>query len=155
VRCEEVREILVESKPQEIPAPVEEHLSACAGCQEYARSWRLVSAGFEVLTEERVPDASLGFAARLVRRLEEARQGFGSGAEIWERAGRRFVYAALLLTLTMLLALLLPSSGPLRESAAADLYVAQADIASAENDPVLSPETALAPWPGESENGKK
>src|SRR3989442_15778311 len=118
MRCDEVRELLEELKTLELPAGVREHLAACAGCAAYARDWRLVRAGFVALAAEPVPEPSLGFAARLTRRLGEGVEGVKRTEQAFERAGRRMVYAALMLTLTVLLALVLPSSGPVREAAA-------------------------------------
>lgn len=141
MRCEEAREFLEELKVQELPAHLREHLSVCAQCAEYARGWPLVRAGFEALAAEPAPEPSLGFATRLLRRLGETAEELCSREGALERAGRRMVYIALLATLTVLLALVLPSSGPFRETAAQDLYLAQADFSAAGQDPVFAPDS--------------
>lgn len=140
MRCEKVRETLEEVGAGEIPVPVREHLARCAACEAYARDWRFVRAGFHALAEELPPEASLGFAARLVRRLEEEAEQTGIGTEFFERVGRRFVYATLVLALTLLLALALPPSGPLRGPAAAESVLAQPEIATMRNDPIFGDE---------------
>jgi len=60
-----------------------------------------------------VPEASVGFAARLLRRLQEWEET-GGRSEFFETVGRRFVYATLALTLVLLLSLVLPAYGPVR-----------------------------------------
>ncbi len=139
MRCEEVQKILEEFETRKLPGVVREHLARCSGCEAYARDWRLVRAGFRSLAEEQAPVASLGFAARLVRRLGEAAEQHCLESVGLERAGRRFLYAAALLTLTLLLSLVLPSSGPVRGPATADLYRAQTEVATAGNDPIFAP----------------
>ena len=103
----------------ELPAEAREHLSKCAGCEGYLRDARLVQAGFRALAEETAPEASFGFASRLVRRLQEWEEK-GARSEFFETVGRRFVYATLALTLALLLSLALPTSGPVRGVAGAD-----------------------------------
>ncbi len=144
MRCEEVRTILEEVPTGGLASPVREHLAMCRDCSAYARDWRLVSAGLRELSREPVPEASWGFAACVVRRIEEATALLQPRPESLERVGRRFVYAMLMLTLVFLLGLLLPSSGPLRSPAAAEYYLvrpetvsARAEIALGEEDPDL------------------
>jgi hypothetical protein len=141
MRCEEVQTVLEELTSNDTPAPVLEHLKTCAACEGFARRWRQLRAGFALLAAEGAPDASLGFAERLVRRLNEADAGARSAAEFLERVGRRFVYAAALLTLTLMLALGLPSSGPLRGPGTTELLVAQPEIATLGNDPAFAEES--------------
>jgi len=117
--CEEIRDLVVEQWGGELPAEVREHLSRCAGCEVFWRDVRRIQAGFRVLAEEAAPEASLGFASRLVRRLHDW-QEVGARREFFETVGRRFVYATLALTLAMLLSLALPTSGPVRGVAGAD-----------------------------------
>jgi len=83
-------------------------------------------AGWEVLAREPAPEPMLGFRERLLRRLEEASRS-GQAAEFLERAGRRVVWATLALALTLLLALVLPSQGPVRSAEAAELYLLEAE----------------------------
>ncbi len=80
-------------------------IATCAWCAQ----------GFSLLRQEEAPAPSLGFAERLVRQLGEMSR-VPSMADFFERVGRRFVYATLALTLLALLALALPSTGPVRSS---------------------------------------
>jgi hypothetical protein len=122
--CKEFRDLVSEQWGGELPAEAREHLSNCAGCEVFLRDARLVQAGFRALAEEAVPEASLGFASRLVRRLQEWEEK-GARSEFFETVGRRFVYATLVLTLALLLSLALPTSGPVRGVAGADFLVLQ------------------------------
>jgi hypothetical protein len=157
MRCDEVRRIIVEDWPAEVPAAAREHLRSCHGCATLARDYELVRAGLRALASEPVPEPSWGFSTRLLRRLQESSER--EGAEFLERVGRRVVYATLLLTLTLLLALALPPSGPLRGPTAADLYLAQAEVVTAGNAPIYTGEsletngaTLVAPENGEAGN---
>lgn len=132
MRCEEARFRFEEAAAEGLSEAVRDHLAQCADCRAYAREWRLARAGFLALAEEAVPEASLGFATRLLRRLEERRQP----AEFLERAGRRVVYAGVLLALMLLLGLALPASGPLGGQAPAEFSLAQSEMMAAESDPV-------------------
>ncbi len=147
MHCDEVRELLEELETREPTASVREHLASCAECRTYARDWRLARASFRALAAEPAPEPTLGFAARLVRRLDETAERRRAGAEFLERAGRRFVYATLCLTLMILLALLLPDSGPLRGPTTADLYMAQTDVVPAGSDPVFAGAFSESPSP--------
>jgi anti-sigma factor RsiW len=138
MRCEEVRKIFAEDWPEETPAAVREHLAGCPACDGLARDHRLVRAGFHALAAEPAPEPSWGFSTRLLRRLEESPAQ--EGAEFLERVGRRVVYATFVLALTLLLALALPSSGPLRGPATAELYLAQSEIVTGGNDPIFAGE---------------
>jgi hypothetical protein len=117
--CKEIRDLVSELWSDELPAEAREHLSKCAGCEVFWRDARLVQAGFRALAEEAVPEASLGFASRLLRRVREWEEQ-GARSEFFEAVGRRFVYATLALTLALLLSLALPTSGPVRGVAGAD-----------------------------------
>lgn len=139
MRCEEARMLLEEDMPgDEVCNAVFEHVVSCAGCQEYAREWDRLKAGFRALAEDRVPEPSVGFAARLVRRLEEsaARPGV-FGADFLEVIGRRVVLAGLLLALTLLMAVVLPPSGPLRGPVTAQVSSAQEEVATVETVPIF------------------
>ena len=140
MRCEEVRTILEEAPTEGFSSPVREHLGVCRVCAAYARDWRLVSAGLSELSREPVPEAMWGFAARVVRRIEEAMAIPRPRPESVEQVGRRFVYATLMLTLVLLLGLLLPSSGPLRGPAADDYYLARPEAVSLRAEAALGEE---------------
>ena len=140
MRCEDVRTILEEGPTAELSPPVREHLKVCRTCAAYARDWRLVAAGLHELSREPVPEASWGFAARVVRRIEEATAILRPRPEFVEQVGRRFVYATLMLTLILLLGLLLPSSGPLRGPAATEYYLVRPETVSARAEVALGEE---------------
>lgn len=138
MRCEEVREYVEELGTVSLPDAVREHTRSCGACEAYLHDQRLVSAGLRSLAQEATPELSVGFAVRVLRRLETGR----SREEFLERAGRRFVYASLVLALTLLLALLVPISGPLRAPATADSYLAEPEVFTSVGDPVLSGDPA-------------
>ena len=115
-----------------------EHLSACAECASYARDWARLRGGMHRLAEEPAPEASLGFAPRLVRRLQEAAGDARLRDASLEQTGRRFVLAALVATLLLMLGLLVPSTGPARSSSAAELEMAQPETVAAQNYPLFS-----------------
>lgn len=137
MRCDEFQERLEDLEGLELPAPLREHATGCTVCRAYLRDWRMARAGLRLLAAEPAPDLPVGFAARLLRRLEEA-PPVRSSEEFLERVGRRFVYASLALALTVLLFLLLPSSGPLRAPTTADRYWAGPETFAAESDLVLN-----------------
>ncbi len=114
MRCDEVRQLLEEGT--ELVGRGREHLARCADCQAYARRWSLIRAGLAALAEQPPPEPSLGFAARLVRRLEEAIPAGSLREDFLEFVGRRVVLTGLLLVLLSLVALVAPPSGPVRES---------------------------------------
>ncbi len=155
MRCDEVQGLLDDLKASDVPAPAREHLAVCPACEAHARGWRLLRAGFSALAKEEVPEASLGFAARLLRHWEEADAQAASRAEFLERIGKRFVYATLMLTLSALLGLVLPSSGPLRAPTTPDVYMAQPEVATLESDPIFSdnPAENTNPIPARSTGG--
>jgi anti-sigma factor RsiW len=125
----------MEDWPEEIPAAVREHLAGCPACGALAREYGLLRAGFRALAAEPGPEPSWGFAVRVLRRLEESPEE--EGAEFLERAGRRVVYATCILALTLLLALVLPSSGPVRGPTTTDLYLAQSEELTAMSSPIF------------------
>ena len=131
--CKEVRDLVSELWGDEMPAEAREHLTKCAGCQAIWRDALLVQAGLRVLAEEAAPEASLGFASRLVRRLQEWDEK-GARSEFFETVGRRFVYATLALTLALLLSMALPTSGPVRGMTGADFLGLQSHNQSTQPD---------------------
>ncbi len=134
MRCEDVREKIDALWGEELPGEVRRHLGECRACEGYARAARLLRTGLRVLAEDAAPEASLGFATRLLRQLHAPSQEEVAAAFL-ERVGKRFVYAAALLTLGLLLALALPASGPVR-GPAQDALMAQPEIVSARPDPL-------------------
>ncbi|HUZ46715.1 MAG TPA: hypothetical protein VMW54_08760 [Terriglobia bacterium] len=152
MRCDVVRERIEESL--ELPARIKAHLQACSGCADYVRRWNLVQAGLVALAKEEPPQASLGFAERLVRRLESARGASQRRQQFIVEAGRRMVYATLLVALMLILGLVLPSSGPLRTPQAAESILAEPEVATMSPDQMIGiPDTAYAPEAAENPNG--
>jgi hypothetical protein len=119
-----------------MPAPAREHLRTCLACQADEQDWGVVRTGFRALSREPVPNASTGFVARLTRRLGEPSLAGRAAVQFWDLVGRRVILVGSLLTLTIVIALMLPTSGPFRSPAGLDLSLLQAEVA-AENDPVL------------------
>lgn len=135
MRCEDVRDrfdTLWEGPP---PAEVGEHVRQCAACARYVRDLRQVRAGLHLWKREEAPEPSPGFAERLVRQLGEISKA-PSVADFFESIGRRFVYGTLALTLLALLALAVPSTGPVRGLAAADIQVPTQEASLAVSDPI-------------------
>jgi hypothetical protein len=131
--CKEIRDLMSEQWGGELSAEGREHVNKCAGCEGLLRGARLVHAGFRALAEEAVPEASLGFSSRLVRRLQEWKEK-GTRSEFFETVGRRFVYATLALTLALLLSIVLPTSGPVRGVAGADFLGLQSNSQASQPD---------------------
>ena len=131
--CKKTRDLVSELWGGELPAEVREHLSKCAGCEVFWRDARLVQAGFRALAGEAAPEASLGFASRLVRRLQEWEE-MGARSEFFETVGRRFVYATLALALAVVLSLALPTTGPVRGVAGADFLGLQSPSQATQPD---------------------
>lgn len=142
MRCNEVRNMILEVWPEEVPPPVREHMRGCPACAAFVGDYGLVREGFRALALEVAPDPSWGFAERLLRRLEELREP--QVAEFLERAGKRVVYATGLLALTLMLALLLPSSGPLRGPTTAELYLAEQEMVAPGNAPIFTGDASEA-----------
>ena len=158
MRCDDVRMTLEECRDGAVPETLHEHLAACKECTAWWQEWRLLSAGFRALAAEPAPEPSLGFSARVLRRLEEgAPFGWGPAGDFFERAGRRVVWATLLVTLTMLLSLVLPSSGPVRGSSDPEYLLAQPSVASMSSDPFLDSDSTdfIEPAPTGAEREKK
>jgi hypothetical protein len=85
------------------------------------------------------PEPSVGFASRLVRNLQEASGAQRAGEFFLERAGRQFVYAALLATLLLFAVLVVPRSSPVRSApVAADVNAVQPETVAAQNYPIYS-----------------
>ncbi|MGH9469863.1 MAG: anti-sigma factor family protein [Terriglobia bacterium] len=111
MRCETVRRMLDDC--ESVPSLAREHLERCADCAAYAREWGTLSAGFHLLAQDSLPEPSWRFSERVLRRLNEQRAR-ESSPEFVESAGRRVVLATLALFFALILAMLLPASGPVR-----------------------------------------
>jgi hypothetical protein len=120
MHCEDVREAIVDG---ELHEGARQHLTVCADCRSLARDREILKAGWETLAKEAAPEPSWGFAARVLRRLDESA---AEEMEFFERVGRRVVYAASVVAAVVLMALALPGSGPLRGTASAELSLASA-----------------------------
>ncbi len=140
MRCKDVEAILDEARPKTLSEPIREHLTGCAACRDLWRDLRLLRAGFAALAQDPAPQVSLGFGARLIRRLEFVRNPGCAATEFFERVGRRFVLAGLLLAMLFILALALPSSGPFRGPAMAEVYLAQPEPGTQREAPILGDE---------------
>lgn len=155
MRCEDVRERVDELWGEKVPAEVGAHLAACPACAEYCRDARLIRAGLRLLARDPAPEPTLGFAARLVRRLGEWAEE-SAREEFFVSVGRRFVYATLVLVMLLLAALAAPSTGPIRGPASADLLVAEQEEVSVRPDPVGSYwQESPAMTPAEATSGNK
>lgn len=139
MRCEDFRNLIAMEQAGD---EVAEHLARCPACREFARDNELLGAGLRLLAAEPAPEPSWGFAARLLRQLEAARERDYSAMEFFEKAGRRVVYAASLVALLVVLALALPSSGPFRGPTTAEFTLAQSDNGTVIN-PLLADESAV------------
>jgi predicted anti-sigma-YlaC factor YlaD len=128
MRCSKVRESLEpENNSQSRPA-VREHLAVCSKCQAYAANLSKLAAGMKLLAEDPILEPSIGFHSRVLRRLEQE-----SGRDFLERAGRRVVYATLVVVLFLLLAMIVPSSGPVRRSPNLENYWPQQEAVAEGN----------------------
>lgn len=135
MRCEDIRDRLDDLWEGGETPEIRQHVTSCAPCARYYRDLRLVRAGLHLWKQDAAPTPSAGFAGRLVRQLGEISRA-PSVAEFFERVGRRFVYATLVLTVLALLALALPSSGPVRGLAAADIQMPAQEASLAYSDPM-------------------
>jgi predicted anti-sigma-YlaC factor YlaD len=128
MRCSKIRESLDPEHQNATSASVQEHLSVCAECRSYAANLSRLTEGMKLLAQEDISQPSLGFSERVLRRLEQE-----TGWEFLESVGRRVVYATLVLVLFLLLAMILPSSGPVRRAPTLDTYWPQEQSVAAEN----------------------
>jgi len=145
MRCEEFRETIEETPRHEVSAALREHLGQCPACALYARDWQTVRAGLDLLAVEPEPEPMLGFAARVLRRLEESEtSSLASREELLERAGRRMLYATSFLVLTLVLMLVLPTTGPVRAQAFTELFPTEPAVV-AENNPIFNDDSAANP----------
>jgi len=135
MRCDDIRKRLDNLWEGEETAEVRQHLTQCPSCARLHRDLSLVRAGLHLWKQEAAPEPSLGFAERLVRQLGEVTK-VPSVADFFERVGRRFVYATLVLTFLALLALALPASGPVRGLSVTDIQISSPEALLAYSDPM-------------------
>jgi anti-sigma factor RsiW len=138
MRCGKVRKRLLEVAGEALPAELAGHVATCPACRSYARDWQGLQTGLSGMASEPVPEPTLGFAVRMLRRLQEARAEERSVEAFLERAGRRSVSVALLATLLLILALLVPRSGPVYSISAADTDPSRPEAVAAQNYPMFS-----------------
>ena len=134
MKCSEVREACLQADGGAVPPDMREHLKKCLGCEAYQRDLEMLRAGWKALRLEPPPEASTGFAARLRSRLEREGEARWTAATFLEGVGRRFVYAALMLAVVLLLAVVAPSTGPVRADRSAETYLAQPEALAYQND---------------------
>ncbi len=133
--CDDIRNRLDTLWDEEEPRELREHLASCGGCAAYRRDLRLVRAGMTLWKRDAAPAPSVGFANRLVRQLGELGKA-PRVADFFERVGRRFVYATLALAMLALLALAVPSTGPIHSLTVADIQVPEQEASLAYSDPI-------------------
>lgn len=136
MRCEEVRKSFEEAGEENLSTPARRHFESCAECQSYVKEWRHLAAGLRFLARESAPEPSIGFSARVLRRFREGDAAEFIRPEFLESVGRRVVLATLVLFVTLLLAMILPASGPVRHKPSVDAYWPQQETASAASYPV-------------------
>lgn len=141
MRCDEVRTRLEEGEAA-ASEPLGGHLRQCADCRAWLEDWQWLRQGFQALAVEPVPEPQLGFRARLMRRLTEPANSPRERFDFFERAGRRVVWATLVLTLALLLGMALPSTGPMRGPDATEFLFAQPTLVSAQSDMVVGVDAA-------------
>jgi anti-sigma factor RsiW len=133
--CRQLRKALLEDEIK--PPTMQEHLRTCASCAAYVHQWEELRAGLRRVAEQESPEPSLGFAHRVVRKAQEPSLTERLSDLPLVRAGRRFVYAALMAALLLVLGILVPASGPVR-SPSADIEAAQPETVAAQNYPIFS-----------------
>lgn len=136
MRCKSVRDVLSSPANGAAPEAVNQHLERCQRCRSYAADCAKLRAGMRGLAAEPQPEPSWGFSARVLRRLGSETAERLASPEFLESAGRRVILATLVLVFTLLLAMILPSSGPVRTPARTVAYWPQTETASVANYPV-------------------
>jgi predicted anti-sigma-YlaC factor YlaD len=137
MRCDDFRVMLEEERADALPELLRAHLEKCAECRAYAEDWSRLSEAFRAVAAEPLPEPTIGFAERLLRRLASSSGAERAATEFVERVGRRVALATMLLAMLTLLALGLPTSGPVREPASAEM-MAQAEQVPSSNGIVFA-----------------
>lgn len=135
MRCDVVRQLVEEDI--ERSSAVQAHLESCANCKEYLRRWETVRGGLVALRQEEPPEPSIGFSARVIRRLGNAAAESQIGQQFFDQIGRRVVYATLTLALVLLLVLVLPSSGPYRSSGVTESILAHPQFVTVSSEQIF------------------
>jgi predicted anti-sigma-YlaC factor YlaD len=128
MRCSKIRKTLAPENDSQSRPSVREHLAVCSDCRSYAAGLSKLAGGMKLLAEEAVPEPSVGFHLRVLRRLKQETE-----RDFLERAGRRVVYATLIVVLFLLLAMIVPSSGPVRSSPKLEDYRPQEEAVAERN----------------------
>jgi len=143
MNCNDIRDRLDNLWESKEAPEVRQHLDGCGACTQYRRELLVLRAGLHLLKIEDAPQPSIGFADRLVRRLGEI-DAPQSLSEFFERIGRRFVYASLVAAFLAVLALAVPSTGPVRGLSSTDIQMNPQEATLAYADPMGDPGTQEA-----------
>lgn len=157
--CDDVRAILEETGESAAPESVRAHVAACGLCAEWLKDWRTMTEGFHLLARDVGPEPSWGFAERVVRRLDDSVNPLRGAADLVERAGRRVVWATLAMTFAAVMALIVPSSGPVRAASEPEYLLVQPQGISGPNEQILDvdniDDTASQPAQPAAPSGEK
>lgn len=129
MRCKEVRKLALDGGAEALQPSASRHLADCAACASYARDLAEIRRGFAALARSEAPLPSWGFSDRVLRRCESAARI--AAPDFLESAGRRVIVAALVLVFTLLLAMIVPSSGPVRHELTMESYWSQNEAVTA------------------------
>jgi len=127
MRCEEFLQSLDAVNSNSLPEPARGHLAQCPSCATAWSDWQLLRAGLRAIACDAPPEAQFGFASRVLRRLDEARDSGRAATLLFEHIGRRFVLGGLVLVALMILGMVLPASSPIRVAAMDEPYLAQTE----------------------------
>ncbi len=144
MRCVKLQRRVDETGPEGLSEVERQHFRICSACQAYARGAARLTAGLRLLAQETEPVPSWGFTARVLRRLDQVPAMGFSAQEFIESAGWRVMITVLILAGALFLAMILPSSGPLRQS---QQPIAYWPSAQAENDVYPIPAQYFPPIP--------
>ncbi len=122
MRCNKVQKQIEDLGEAGLAGAARRHFEVCGSCQTYAQDAVALRTGLRLLAQEAGPSPSWGFTARVLRNLGKISPRKFQASEFFESAGRRVVLATLLLVLTLFLAMILPATGPLRQSTQLDAY---------------------------------
>ena len=97
MNCKEVQDGIVDGNMSPL---AHAHLAECTSCQAVAHDAEALHAGLKLLAADAPPEASWGFAGRVLARLDEKPTRFFEPLEV---IGRRAVFAAGALAMTLLM----------------------------------------------------